>query len=102
MDYITVREAAEKWHLAERTVQQLCRDGRIEGGRKFGGTWAIPAQAARPTDSRRDGGRGPSKRPAPIALRRAVSVLRFPAFCGIVYSYCRDRVPVVPTFYIQA
>ena len=70
MDYITVREAAEKWHLAERTVQQLGRDGRIEGGRKFGGTWAIPAQAARPTDSRRDGGRGPSKRPAPIALRR--------------------------------
>ena len=70
MDYITVREAAEKWHLAERTVQQLCRDGRIEGGRKFGGTWAIPAQAARPTDSRRDGGRGPSKRPAPIDLRR--------------------------------
>ena len=65
MDYITVREAAGGADGAAALPGR-----RIEGGRKFGGTWAIPAQAARPTDSRRDGGRGPSKRPAPIALRR--------------------------------
>lgn len=53
MEYITVRETAQKWGISQRLAQQYCTDGRIEGARKFGGAWAIPADAERPADLRR-------------------------------------------------
>lgn len=53
MDYITVREAAEKWNISLRLAQKLCTEGRIPGARKFGPTWAIPANADKPEDLRR-------------------------------------------------
>lgn len=53
MDYMTVRQAAEKWNLSPRSVQQLCTQGRIPGAGKFGKTWAIPAEADKPEDQRR-------------------------------------------------
>ena len=53
MDYITVREAAEKWNISPRLAQKLCTEGRIPGARKFGGAWAIPAGADKPEDLRR-------------------------------------------------
>jgi DNA-binding transcriptional regulator LsrR (DeoR family) len=31
MDYITTKEAAEKWNISERRVQILCRQGKIDG-----------------------------------------------------------------------
>ena len=34
MEYLTVRETAEKWNLAPRMVQQFCIDGRIPGAHK--------------------------------------------------------------------
>ena len=53
MDYITVREAAEKWQVSLRLVQQLCIDGRVQGAQKFSGSWAIPADAEKPEDPRK-------------------------------------------------
>ena len=53
MEFITVRQAAEKWTISERTVQQLCTQGRIPGAQKFGVSWAIPADAEKPADPRR-------------------------------------------------
>lgn len=53
MDYITVREAAEKWKVSPRLVQQLCTDGRVQGAQKFSGSWAIPADAEKPEDPRK-------------------------------------------------
>ena len=52
MDYLTVRETAEKWNLSIRMVQQFCTQGRIPGAQKFGKVWAIPADAAKPQDPR--------------------------------------------------
>ena len=52
MEYLTVRETAQKWGLAPRTVQQFCTDGRIPGAQKFGTSWAIPADAEKPQDPR--------------------------------------------------
>lgn len=52
MDYLTVRETAEKWNLSIRMVQQFCTQGRIPGAQKFGKAWAIPADAAKPQDPR--------------------------------------------------
>ena len=52
MEYLTVRETAEKWNLSDRMVQQFCMDGRIPGAQKFGKAWAIPAEAEKPQDPR--------------------------------------------------
>lgn len=52
MEYLTVRETAEKWELSDRMVQQFCIDGRIPGAQKFGKSWAIPADAEKPQDPR--------------------------------------------------
>ncbi len=45
-EYISVKEAAEKLGLTERWIQQLCKDGKVEGAKQFGarGIWLIPAQ----------------------------------------------------------
>ena len=31
MEYISVKEAAEKWGISERRIQRLCSEDRIEG-----------------------------------------------------------------------
>ena len=47
-----VKEAAERWGLTERSVTGMCRNGRIPGAIKEGGTWYIPADAEKPADGR--------------------------------------------------
>ena len=51
-NYLTVKEAAEKWNLKVRAGQAMCVDGRIPGVVKFGKNWAIPITAERPPDKR--------------------------------------------------
>ena len=58
MNYITIQEAAEKWGLKDRRVQVMCQEERIPGVKRFGHSWAIPADAARPADGRVQGGMG--------------------------------------------
>lgn len=53
MEYMTVKEAAEKWGISLRSAQTYCINGKIEGATKFGGTWAIPIDAAKPSDIRK-------------------------------------------------
>lgn len=68
MDYITVREAARRWKVSERLVQKYCAQGRVDGARKFGASWEIPADTRRPTDLRKVKSEAetskPKKRPA--------------------------------------
>jgi len=52
MDYITIKEAAEKWNLSVRRVQDICKEEKIPGIKKFGHAWAIPDDAERPEDHR--------------------------------------------------
>ena len=47
--YVQAEEIARRWDISMRQVQTLCKDGRIEGAVKFGNTWAIPENAAKPT-----------------------------------------------------
>lgn len=54
MNYINVRTASARWGLTERRITTLCREGRIEGARKEGGLWMIPAGATKPEDGRRN------------------------------------------------
>lgn len=51
-DYITAKEAAEKWGISQRRVQLLCVQGRIKGAQKYASVWAIPKDAEKPKDER--------------------------------------------------
>ena len=52
MEYMTTREAEEKWNISERRIRQLLQEGRIEGAIKVGSTWNIPKDAIKPSDKR--------------------------------------------------
>ncbi|MCL5770710.1 MAG: helix-turn-helix domain-containing protein [Actinobacteria bacterium] len=52
MEYITAKEAAEKWGISERRVQVLCKLSRIEGVQRLGKSWAIPKISLKPNDKR--------------------------------------------------
>lgn len=55
MEYISVKEAAEKWGISERRIQRLCSEDRIEGVIRFNGVWAIPKNSEKPQDQRKRG-----------------------------------------------
>ena len=50
--YISIREASCRWGVSERRVDQYCAEGRIPGAPRFGRSWAIPADAEKPSDPR--------------------------------------------------
>ncbi len=52
MNKMTAQEAADKWGISLRRVQDYCRKGRIPGAERFGLNWMIPADAERPLDGR--------------------------------------------------
>ncbi len=51
--YISVNDAAAKFHLSKRRVQVLCEQGRISGANMVSGVWLIPETASKPVDNRR-------------------------------------------------
>ena len=53
MDYISVKEAAEKCGITSRMVNYHCVAGRIKGAQKIGNMWVVPKDAAKPADGRR-------------------------------------------------
>ena len=57
MDYITVKEASEKWGVTPRRVNYYCAGGRISGAVKMAGVWLLPKIAEKPLDSRTKQGR---------------------------------------------
>jgi hypothetical protein len=52
MNYISAKEAADKWGITRRRVQLLCEQNRIPGVFKIGNVWAIPVDAEKPQDKR--------------------------------------------------
>ena len=52
MDYMTLKEASEKWGVTPRHVNYYCADGRISGAVKIAGVWLIPKNAKKPLDKR--------------------------------------------------
>lgn len=53
MEYMSVKEAAEKWKVSERRVHQYCKEERIPGLQRFGNSWAIPEDALKPLNPRK-------------------------------------------------
>ena len=52
MDYMTLKEAAEKWGVTPRRVNYYCAVGRISGAVKMATIWLIPKDAEKPIDGR--------------------------------------------------
>ena len=58
MDYMTLKETAEKWGVTPRRVNYYCAGGRIPGAVKRAGVWLIPKNAEKPIDGRTKQGKG--------------------------------------------
>ena len=52
MDYLSIRQTAEKWEIYGRRIQKLCSEGRIPGAVKIGSYCAVPSDAIKPKDER--------------------------------------------------
>lgn len=50
MEYMTIKDAAEKWGITQRRIQVLCAGGRITGAVRFGKAWAIPTDTEKPSE----------------------------------------------------
>ena len=52
MDYMTLKEVAEKWGVTPRRVNYYCAGVRIPGAVKMAGVWLLPKTAEKPLDGR--------------------------------------------------
>lgn len=70
------KEKAKEWNLSVRTVNDLCRKGKIEGAVKTAGVWEIPDGAQKPADGRISSGKyvkhkqnqNEAKKPLPVGI----------------------------------
>ena len=53
MDFMTLKEASEKWGITPRMINYYCADGRIPGAVKVATVWLMPKDAEKPIDGRR-------------------------------------------------
>lgn len=53
MNYISVKQASDKWNISERSVRGYCAEGKIEGAVLVGKTWGIPENAEKPGRKKR-------------------------------------------------
>ena len=53
MEKMTVQEAAEKWGVTARRVQDLCKRGEIQGAELWHRSWMIPQNAEYPTKAKK-------------------------------------------------
>lgn len=52
MDFMSARDAADKWGISQRRVAVLCSENRIYGAEMVGNMWIIPSNAEKPMDAR--------------------------------------------------
>ena len=53
MEYISVKQYAEKYGISERTARNYCASGKIDGAIMIGKTWSVPSDAALPQRKKR-------------------------------------------------
>lgn len=57
MDYMTLKEASDKWEVSVRQINYYCAGGHIPGAVKMAGVWLIPKDAEKPHDRRTKDGK---------------------------------------------
>jgi len=94
MNYITVKEAAEKWDTSDQIIRRFCRQERITGAIQSNGSWLIPANARKPI---RIGAFEPEENKLPPLARKLIRQKKKKNFHGLydytvinmTYSSCR-------------
>ena len=54
MEYLTVKEIANKWNISDRSVRNYCAIGRIPGVYLKGKVWLIPEDAKKPVRNKKE------------------------------------------------
>ena len=52
LQYMTTKDAADKWEISQRRVNTLCAENRISDAAMLGNMWIIPINANKPDDAR--------------------------------------------------
>ncbi|MDO4204037.1 MAG: Dam family site-specific DNA-(adenine-N6)-methyltransferase [Selenomonadaceae bacterium] len=52
MEFMSAREAADKWGISQRRVSVLCSENRVADATMIGNMWIIPINAEKPVDAR--------------------------------------------------
>lgn len=52
MQFISAKDAADKWNISQRRVAILCSEDRVEGAQMVGNMWIIPSISEKPDDAR--------------------------------------------------
>ena len=68
MAYLTIQEAAIKWHVSARRMQQLCKEGKIEGAIREGRSWRVPQDAIVPVQELHPPTNTAGRLPLPIGV----------------------------------
>ena len=53
MEYISVKQYAEKYGISERTARNYCASGKIDGAIMIGKTWSVPSDTTLPQRKKR-------------------------------------------------
>ena len=100
------KQIAIKWGLSERTVNELCKLGKIDGAIKIGRMWQIPDDAKKPIDGRITSGKyvkktaGIAGKPLPVGISdyvRAQSDYYYVDKTLLIKEFL-DRKPLVTLF----
>ncbi len=60
LQYMSCRDAAQRWNISQRRVSVLCAEKRIPNVAMLGNMWIIPITAEKPTDARKNNGTKPT------------------------------------------
>ena len=92
-NYQSSREAAKKWGVSERRINQYCSEGRIPGAQRFGKSWAIPVGAEKPGDPRRSRQR-PESAPTQTAAGAVLDHATLMPLMNTAFTpgHCREAV----------
>ena len=102
----TCKEIAKEWKMSERSIANLCKQGRIAGAAKVGKSWQIPDDVVRPVDLRRrettveNNGKSYRKKPLPIGISdyvRAQAEYYYVDKTMLIKEFI-DRKPLVSLF----
>lgn len=66
LQYMSCRDAAERWNISQRRVSVLCAENRIPNVATLGNMWIIPIDAEKPTDARKNNGAKPTEKAHPF------------------------------------
>lgn len=81
----TCKQLAREWSLSEKTINDLCKKGKISGAIKVGRIWQIPDNAEKPVDGRVSSGKyaKASFRDLRLVKGQYIAVLHGPFLCKL-------------------